>query len=152
MPRFSTCWSGAAHARNRFIFQIDLFSAHGPVPKTLFEIAQREKEIRYSSRTRLSTDVFRELQAIRRAVHHLRPLLPDDVRESGDWQLLDNVGCDAAITIVQLRWPGGLVDSIQQLPALALHRQQALASRTRRRGAYAVCIPPGRTARGRKMG
>ncbi len=84
------------------IFQIDLFSAQGPVPKTLFEIAQREKEIRYSSRTRLSTDVFRELQAIRRAVHHLRPLLPDDVRESEDWQLLDSLGCDAAITIVQL--------------------------------------------------
>ena len=29
-------------------------------------------------------------------------MLPDDVRESEDWQLLDSLGCDAAITIVQL--------------------------------------------------
>ena len=43
------------------------------MPETLFEIAQREKEIRYSSRTRLNTDIFRELQAIRRAMRHLRP-------------------------------------------------------------------------------
>ncbi len=84
------------------VFQIDLFSARGAVPQTIFEIAQREKEIRYSSRTRLNTDVFRELQAIRRAVHHLGPSMPEDLRNSPDWQLLDGVGCDAAITIVQL--------------------------------------------------
>ena len=62
----------AARAKTCVIFQIDLFSAKGPVPQTLFEIAQREKEIRYSSRTRLNTDIFRELQAIRRAIRHLR--------------------------------------------------------------------------------
>ena len=72
------------------------------MPETLFEIAQREKEIRYSSRTRLNTDMFRELQAIRRAMHHLRPMLPDELRENPDWRLLDSLGCDAAITIVQL--------------------------------------------------
>jgi predicted acylesterase/phospholipase RssA len=33
------------------IFQIDLFSAKGCIPKTLFDLTQREKEIRYSSRT-----------------------------------------------------------------------------------------------------
>ena len=54
------------------IFQIDLFSAKGCMPETLFDITQREKEIRYSSRTRLNTDVFRELQTIRRAIRQLR--------------------------------------------------------------------------------
>jgi NTE family protein len=84
------------------VFQIDLFSARGSVPQTIFEIAQREKEIRYSSRTRLNTDVFREIQAIRRAVQHVAPDIPEELRNSSDWQLLDRVGCDAAITIVQL--------------------------------------------------
>src|SRR6266545_1556006 len=54
------------------IYQIDLFSAKGCMPETLFDIAQREKEIRYSSRTRLNTDIFREMQTIRRAIRHLR--------------------------------------------------------------------------------
>jgi NTE family protein len=84
------------------IFQIDLFSAKGPVPQNLFEIAQREKEIRYSSRTRLNTDIFCELQALRRAVRHLRPMLSEQLAGNADWQLLDRLSCDAAITIVEL--------------------------------------------------
>ena len=72
------------------------------MPATLFEIAQREKEIRYSSRTRLNTDIFCELQAIRRAVRHLRPTLSEQLASNADWQLLDRLSCDAAITIVQL--------------------------------------------------
>jgi len=28
------------------------------LPETLFDVGQREKEIRYSSRTRLNTDIF----------------------------------------------------------------------------------------------
>jgi NTE family protein len=84
------------------IFQIDLFSARGPVPQTLFEIPQREKEIRYSSRTRLNTDIFCELQAIRRAIRHLRPTVSEKLANNADWRLLDRLSCDAAITLVQL--------------------------------------------------
>ena len=54
------------------IFQLDLFSAEGPVPESVFDIAQREKEIRYSSRTRLNTDISRDLQEMRRAIRRLR--------------------------------------------------------------------------------
>ena len=32
------------------IFQVDLFSARGQMPRTLLDAAEREKEIRYSSR------------------------------------------------------------------------------------------------------
>ena len=84
------------------LFQIDLFSAKGRQPETLFEVAQREKEIRYSSRTRLNTDYFRELQAIRRAIRQLRANVPKELRDNSDWQFLDSVSCSAAITIVLL--------------------------------------------------
>jgi NTE family protein len=84
------------------IFQIDLFSAKGCMPKNLFDITQREKEIRYSSRTRLNTDIFRELQTIRRTIRHLRTKVPQGLSDNPDWQLLASVSCDAAITIVLL--------------------------------------------------
>jgi NTE family protein len=84
------------------IYQIDLFSAKGSMPQTLFEVAQREKEIRYSSRTRLNTDVFCELQAIRRAIRRLRSQVPQELSEHPDWQFLENASCDAAVTIVLL--------------------------------------------------
>ena len=72
------------------------------MPETLFEVGQREKEIRYSSRTRLNTDIFCELQAMRRAIRHLRPNVPLEFGDNPHWQLLDRLSCDAAVTIVQL--------------------------------------------------
>ena len=84
------------------VFQIDLFSAKGPVPETLFDLAQREKEIRFSSRTRFNTDVFREMQTMRRAIRRLEETLPDEIKTSLDWKLLASIGCNAAITIVHL--------------------------------------------------
>ncbi|WP_439541547.1 DUF3734 domain-containing protein [Hyphomicrobium sp.] len=90
-PRTDTC-----------VFQIDLFSSTGPTPETLFDVSQREKSIRYSSRTRLNTDLVRELQTIRRAIRRLEKRLPDDFKGSLDWKLLNSFGCDAAITIVHL--------------------------------------------------
>ena len=84
------------------IFQVDLFSAKGCMPQTLFDVAQREKEIRYSSRTRLNTDVFRQLQTIRMAIRQLRTKVPQELGDDPSWQLLDRVSCGAAITIVLL--------------------------------------------------
>ena len=72
------------------------------MPQTLFDIGQREKEIRYSSRTRLNTDIFRELQTIRRAIRRLRGTMPEELCDDPDWRLLDGVSCNAAVTIVLL--------------------------------------------------
>jgi NTE family protein len=92
--------SGPRH--DMCIFQLDLFSANGPVPGTVFDIAQREKEIRYSSRTRLNTDISRDMQELRRAIRRLRSHIPEEVRNHPDWKHLDRISCDAAITIVHL--------------------------------------------------
>ncbi len=88
--------------KDMVIFQIDLFSARGCLPETLFDVGQREKEIRYSSRTRLNTDTFREVQTIRRAIRRLRGRVPPEFSDDPDWQFLDRVSCGAAVTIVLL--------------------------------------------------
>ena len=92
----------AGPREDMYIFQVDLFSARGCMPQTLFDVAQREKEIRFSSRTRLNTDVFRELQTIRSAIRHLRTEVPQELGDNPHWQFLDSVSCSAAITIVLL--------------------------------------------------
>lgn len=50
------------HARccNTLVFQVDLFNARGVLPRDMFDVVAREKEIRYSSRTRLITDTYIE--------------------------------------------------------------------------------------------
>ena len=93
---------GGGPREDMCVFQVDLFSARGQVPRNLLEVAQREKDIRYSSRTRMNTDNFRELQSLRRAARRLYKKLPDDLKQDRDAQYLEGCGCDAAITIVHL--------------------------------------------------
>src|SRR5271154_3907244 len=50
------------------IFQVDLFSARGHLPTTLLEAAEREKDIRFSSRTRMNTDKNKQVHNARRAL------------------------------------------------------------------------------------
>ena len=84
------------------IFQVDLFNARGGMPRTILEVAQREKEIRFSSRTRLNTDEFRRKQTMRRAARRLIVRLPPELRDDPDVKLLEDWSCDAAVTIAHL--------------------------------------------------
>jgi Patatin phospholipase len=87
---------------DKCVFQIDLFSARGAMPQTLLEVARREKEIRYSSRTRLNTDAFREAHIIRRAPRRQPDKLPPPAAKDGDRERLRKFAGDATITIVHL--------------------------------------------------
>lgn len=93
---------GAELESDLCIFQVDLFSAKGQMPMDLFDVQAREKEIRFSSRTRLNTDQFRELQTIRMAASRLMAKLPEQLRDDPDARLLREIGNDHAVTMVHL--------------------------------------------------
>ena len=84
------------------IFQVDLFSARGPVPRTLADVAQREKEIRYSSRTRMNTDMERELTDVRAALARLARKLPPALRDDPDFRFLMDKARETPVSIVHL--------------------------------------------------
>jgi NTE family protein len=69
-------------------FQVDLWSARGDLPRDMIEVDTRLKDIRYSSRTRLGTDQFRKMQALRRATAKLIAQLPDELRQTPECKLL----------------------------------------------------------------
>ena len=48
--------------RDALVFQVDLFPARGPLPRDMEEVLGREKDIRYSSRTRMNTDAYTRLR------------------------------------------------------------------------------------------
>ena len=99
---------------DKCIFQVDLFSARGAMPQNLLEVAQREKEIRYSSRTRLNTDAFRQAQTIRRAVRRLLDKLPAPPLPDHDWELLQEFACNTAVTIVHVIYRRAAYDTHAQ--------------------------------------
>ncbi|BCH61847.1 membrane protein [Agrobacterium vitis] len=88
--------------RDLDIFQVDLFSARGDMPKDQFEVESRTKEIRFSSRTRMNTDEFARKQVIRRAAKRLLDKLPPEFRDDEDAKLLRSIGQEYDVTIVHL--------------------------------------------------
>ena len=88
--------------RNLLAFQVDLFSARGPMPGNLLEAAEREKDIRYSSRTRLNTDALKRRQEIGAAALRLAKALPAEWRDNSDLTFLTGQLCANAVSIVHL--------------------------------------------------
>jgi NTE family protein len=88
--------------RDLIIFQVDLFSARGPLPESLLEAAEREKDIRFSSRTRMNTDKNRQIHNARMAVRDLIGKLPDNLKNDPSVELLRNVSKENTVTVVHL--------------------------------------------------
>jgi NTE family protein len=88
--------------RSRLVFQVDLFPAHGCVPTNLDEVHEREKDIRYSSRTMMSTNNLREKHDVRHAINELHKLLPPDLANTEQAKRLYEHGCVTQMDIVQL--------------------------------------------------
>ena len=86
----------------RRVFQVDLFPAHGYVPTNLDEVHEREKDIRYSSRTIMSTNILREKHDVRHAINELHKLLPPDLANTEQAKQLYEHGCVTQMDIVQL--------------------------------------------------
>ena len=88
--------------RDLLIFQVDLFSARGDLPKNLLEAAEREKDIRYSSRTRLNTDKNRQLHNARKALRDLIMKLPDNLKNDPSVEILAKAARENTVTVVHL--------------------------------------------------
>jgi NTE family protein len=88
--------------RQRTVFQVDLFAAQGAMPTTLAEVTEREKDIRFSSRTRLNTTNELDRQVIAQAAQRLIAKLPVALRGDPDVQALARVRCECGVDVVHL--------------------------------------------------
>ena len=84
------------------IFQVDLFNARGELPQSVWTSEAREMDIRFSSRTRLNTDMMRRLQTTKSAARRLYAKLPADLKNDPDAVALKSGGIDGRITIAHL--------------------------------------------------
>jgi len=88
--------------RDLLIFQVDLFSARGPLPGSLLEAAEREKDIRFSSRTRMNTDKNRQIHNARKALRELIGKLPDYLKNDPSVEILRDAAKESTVTVVHL--------------------------------------------------
>ncbi|HYM04884.1 MAG TPA: patatin-like phospholipase family protein [Stellaceae bacterium] len=83
-------------------FQVDLWSARGEFPRNIAEVATRQKEITFSSRTRNQTDRFKHAQTIRRAVAKLMEAMPAKLKDMPEAEILRSFGDRKVYNIVHL--------------------------------------------------
>jgi NTE family protein len=88
--------------RRRTVFQVDLFAATGTLPTTLAEVTEREKDIRFSSRTRLNTTNELDRQVVALAARRLIDKLPPSLRNDPDALALSRLRCEHAVDVVHL--------------------------------------------------
>lgn len=83
-------------------FQVDLWSALGDLPRNMPEVATRQKEIMYSSRTRAATDKFKYAQKMRHAIGDLLAELPDNLKKAESVKILSSAADRKVYNIIHL--------------------------------------------------
>lgn len=97
------------------VFQVDLFSASQDLPRTIMDVTSREKEIRFSSRTRQISDQLVRARREHQAVRRLLDKLPPDMANDPDVIALTAMTRENSVNVVQLiyranAWEGGSRD------------------------------------------
>ena len=88
--------------RDTLAFQVDLWSARGPLPQNLLDVAERQKDIQYSSRTRLVTNAANDLQTLRHALRKVLDLVPPSSRDDPEIDSLRELACSKVYNTIQL--------------------------------------------------
>ncbi|MGB6241859.1 MAG: patatin-like phospholipase family protein [Castellaniella sp.] len=67
--------------RDTLVFQVDLWSARGPVPHSINEVGDRIQDIRYSSRTRMVTEEMRAQRKMQQLLRQVLDQVPEAQRQ-----------------------------------------------------------------------
>lgn len=83
-------------------FMVDLWDRVGPVPASMDDVLEREKDIRYASRSERHIAAYRRTHNLRRAVTALWNKLPATARADPTLEQLSWLGCTTTMQIVHL--------------------------------------------------
>lgn len=87
---------------NSLVFQVDLFSSRGVLPRDIQEVMARHKDIMYSSRTRYNTDVYKRMNNLKADFYKSLLKIPADQLSDHERALMEKFKELPEITILQL--------------------------------------------------
>jgi len=88
--------------RDTLAFQVDLWSARGPVPDNITDVQGRMKDIQYSSRTRMVTDMLQRSQRFRHALREVLDRVAPEHRDDPWIRLADELSCSKKYNVIHL--------------------------------------------------
>jgi NTE family protein len=84
------------------IFQVDLWSAAGDLPKDLLQVAVRQKDLQYSSRTRLVTTYMGQQQKLRALLDEVLQLVPPSKRAAAAYRRASECASSVRRNVIHL--------------------------------------------------
>ena len=87
---------------NSLIFQVDLFSARGDLPRDIQDVMARHKDIMYSSRTRYNTDTYTRIHTWKTLLHMALDKVPEEMLTPHERTLKAQLADLPEFTILQL--------------------------------------------------
>ena len=84
------------------IFQVDVFSGMGELPKNLAQVAERAKDIQYASKTRFNTDRIKQFEVVRDALDRILDRLPSKMQSDPDVKALRAVSTRGKTSLVHV--------------------------------------------------
>jgi NTE family protein len=93
------------------VFQVDLFSARGILPRDMADVLARHKDIMYSSRTRNNTDTFRRMHNLRLKLRKALLRVPPEALTDDDRAFLTSMEDVPQINIVHLIYQQKIYES-----------------------------------------
>ena len=88
--------------KNSLVFQVDLFSARGMLPRDIQEVLARHKDIVYSSRTRHNTDIYKRVNNLKADYYKALLKIPEDQLNDYERSMRDSLSDLPEITILQM--------------------------------------------------
>jgi NTE family protein len=88
--------------KSSLVFQVDLFSARGVLPRTIQDVASRQKDIVYSSRTRNTTDMHQRLLRWKKRAYQALLKVPEELLTDEERAMKEKLADMPEATILQL--------------------------------------------------
>jgi NTE family protein len=121
----------ATPRRDTLVFQVDLWSARGPVPNNITDVQGRIKDIQYSSRTRFVTDMLQHSQRFRHVLREVLARVAPEHRDDPWCKLADELATSRRYNVFHLiyrdkEFEGNYKDYQFGLSTMRLHWKSGL--------------------------
>ena len=118
--------------KDTLAFQVDLWSAQGPVPDNLTDVQGRVKDIQYSSRTRMVTTTLQRSQRFRHVLREVLSRVAPEHRDDEWCKLAEEMSCSRRYNVIHLiyrnkEYEGHYKDFQFGLSTMREHWQSGLA-------------------------
>lgn len=91
--------------QSSLVFAVHIWNPHGSEPATMWQVANRQKDIQYSSRAVSHIARQKQIHRLRHVIAELACRLPEAERQSVEVQQLERFGCLTRMHVVRLLAP-----------------------------------------------